>query len=286
MSDAAAAVLRAAVLGALQGATEFLPVSSSGHLIVVPELLRWPPPTIAFHVTVHVATMLAVIAYFRRDWLHLVRGAVRGLGAGAPWRDPDGRLLTLLVAASIPAAAAGLALKEPMERALSQTSRSAALGASAMLLVTSALLLISDRAAARRVASPRPAPEAEVTWRQALTVGLAQACAILPGISRSGATISAGLLGGMTRAEATRFSFLLSTPIVFGASLVEVGDLIASPPSASELAPLAVGMLASGVTGYAVIAWLLGYVRRRSLRPFAAYTAAAGLVFLLILARR
>lgn len=286
MSEAAASVLRAAVLGALQGATEFLPVSSSGHLIVVPELLRWPPPTIAFHVAVHVATMLAVVAYFRRDWLRLAGGAARGLAAGAPWRDPDGRLLTLLVAASIPAAAAGLVLQEPMERALSQTSHSAALGASAMLLVTAALLVLSERAATRRGQGDPSATASEVTWRQALTVGLAQACAILPGISRSGATISAGLLSGMTRAEATRFSFLLATPIVFGASLVEVGDLIASPPTRAELAPLAVGMLASGVTGYAVIAWLLGYVRRRSLRPFAAYTAAAGLAFLFLLARR
>lgn len=294
MSDAALGLMRALFLGALQGATEFLPVSSSAHLVIVPELFGWPPPTIAFHVAIHVATMVAVVVYFRRDWLRMAAGAVRGLRRGAPWRDPEGRLLTLLVAASIPAAVAGLALKDPVEHALAEASRGAARGAAAMLLVTAALLWTSDRAVTRRDAAlgdgPAPDPAASaaddgVTWRQALVVGLGQAAAILPGISRSGATIAAGLFGGLTRSAATRFSFLLATPIIFGASLVEVGDLMAAPPTRAEGATLIAGMLASGIVGYLVVAWLLGYVRHHSLRPFAVYAAIAGLSALALLAR-
>jgi len=281
MTDAMTDILRAALLGALQGATEFLPVSSSGHLIIVPELLGWPPPSLAFHVASHLATMLAVVAYFRRDWLRMAQGAIKGLAAGAPWRHPDGMLLTMLVVASIPAAAAGLLLQEPMERALVETSRSAARGAAAMLLVTSALLWTSDRAATRRAS----ALDGAVTWRQAAAVGLAQACAILPGISRSGATIAAGLLTGLSRSDATRFSFLLGTPIVFGASLIELAALVAEPPARGAIAPLAAGMLAAGIVGYGAIAWLLAYVRSRSLRPFVLYTALAGLAALGLLAR-
>lgn len=294
MSDATLDLLRAIVLGALQGATEFLPVSSSAHLVIVPELLGWPPPSLAFHVAIHVATMLAVVAYFRADWLRMAHGAWRGLRAGAPWRDPQGRLLVQLVVASIPAAVAGLMLQGPMERALAEASRGAARGAAAMLLVTAALLWTSDRVAARRSAATGaaagdapdgPADVEAVTWRQALTVGLGQAAAILPGISRSGATISAGLFTGLTRAAATRFSFLLATPIIFGASLVEIGDLVAAPPTPAERASLLAGMLAAGIVGYAVVAWLLGYVRRGSLRPFAIYAALAGLAALALLAR-
>jgi len=280
---------RAAFLGALQGATEFLPVSSSGHLIIVPELLGWPPPTVAFHVAIHLATMLAVAAYFRRDWQRMASGALRGLRQGAPWRDPDGRLLVVLIVATIPAALAGLALEAPLEAALVGASRSAARGAAAMLLVTSALLVVSDRAARRHGDPGGAAPDdaaLAVGWRQALWVGIAQACAILPGVSRSGATIAAGLLGGLSRPDAARLSFLLGTPIILGAAVLELGEPLAARPSPGELAVLLTGMASAGVAGYAVIAWLLGYVRRRSILPFAAYTAVAGLVVLALLAGR
>lgn len=287
-------VLRAALLGMLQGATEFLPVSSSGHLVILPELVGWPPAGLTFDVVVHIATAVAVLIAFRDDWRRMIHGAWRGLRSGDPFGDPDARLLAMLMLASVPAAVAGLALESYVESWLAESSLAAARLAGSMLLVTGTLLVASERFAARASSSgpgPGPGPEPgargaadRVGWGTALLIGVAQAIAIVPGISRSGATIAAGLALGLPRDEAARFSFLLATPIILGAGALRLMDL-AGGQGAVGPAPLAlvIGAAAAFVVGLASIGWLMRIVRSRSLMGFALYTWAFGLLALWML---
>jgi undecaprenyl-diphosphatase len=260
-----AELLRALALGALQGATEFLPVSSSGHLVVVPALLGWPDQDLTFDVVVHLATALAVLIYFRADWLRLLRGGWRGLQAGAPWRDPDGRLLSWILLASVPAVVVGLSFKDFFE-GLFAAPRAAA----AMLFVTGALILVAE-AMARQARDTQ-----SLGGGRALIVGGAQALAIMPGISRSGATIAAGMFVGLDRAEAARFSFLLAAPIIVGAAGVQLLDFFGGDPSPGDLRPLAVGFLSAFGVGYLAIGGLLAWVRRAPLYVFVAWTWLLG----------
>lgn len=274
--------LRAALLGILQGATEFLPISSSGHLVIIPELLSWRPAGLTFEVAVHFATAVAVLLAFRRDWVRLAVGGFRGLRSGAPWRDPDSKLLIFIVLASVPAAIAGLMLEPYIELALSGSPRLAARFSGAMLLVTGSVLFMSERVAARR-ASARSLSASDLGVRAALLIGLAQALAIAPGISRSGATIAAGLALGLPRSEAARFSFLLATPIILGAGALRALDLRGEPMAAGMPMELAIGALAAFVVGLASIGWLMRLLRTRSLLGFAIYTWVFGLIALWML---
>jgi undecaprenyl-diphosphatase len=273
-----AELVRAALLGALQGATEFLPVSSSGHLVIVPELLAWPASSLTFDVAVHWATALAVLAYFRSDWHRLGARSASALRARALRTCPEARLLGLLVLASIPAGVVGLLAESALEQHLAADPRGAARAASALLLVTGSVLLISERWKHRQGCSAE-----DIAPRGALAVGLAQAAAILPGISRSGATIAVGLLAGLSRPQAARFSFLLATPIILAAGVLRLADLALAGPQPGELESLAVGFLAAFAVGYAAIGWLLRYLHRASLAPFAAYTWALGTAALWLL---
>ena len=203
---------QAIVLGIVQGLGEFLPISSSGHLIVVPWLLGWPDHGLAFDVALHLGTLAAVLFAFAGDWVKLISSGVRCLLRGRPFAEPEARLLWLLALASIPGAVAGLLLDEWAETVF----RSPALVATTMA-VMGAVLFAADR----RVSASGPAAE-QVSLRDAVLVGLAQALAIVPGVSRSGATIIAGRFLGYRREEAARFSFLLATPITAGAALVKV----------------------------------------------------------------
>jgi undecaprenyl-diphosphatase len=262
---------RALVLGALQGATEFLPVSSSGHLIIVPELLGWPASTLTFDVVVHLATALAVLIYFREDWRRLGAGLRQGLRLGAPWRDPDGRQLTLVLLACIPAVVAGVALEGAFERLIATNARGAAQSAALMLVVTGGLLLVAERVAQRL------RPTEEVGTPHAMAIGLAQAMALTPGLSRSGATIAAGLATGIRREEAARFSFLMATPIIVAAAAHQLvqSSLAGAAPGGGPT--LVAGFGASFLVGYLSIGWLLGFVRRAPLYVFVAYTWLFGL---------
>src|SRR5262245_1627871 len=206
---------QAFVLGAVQGLGEFLPISSSGHLIVVPWLLGWPVQSLAFDVALHVGTLAAVLYAFLPDWVRLVGSGLRCLFRGRPFAEPDARLLWLLALASVPGAIAGLLLDEWAET----TFRSPLLVACTMTLM-GALLLFADRRAGSTSG-------ATVSLAHALLIGCAQAMAIVPGVSRSGATITAALLLGYARGDAARFSFLLATPITAGAALVKVPKLFA-----------------------------------------------------------
>jgi len=260
----------AVVLGALQGATEFLPVSSSGHLVIVPEILGWHAAGLQFDVAVHWATAFALLLYFRRDWYALLAGSVR---ARPLWPSREGRLLAFIAVGSVPAVVAGLAVRKALERELAQDPRGAARAAAAMLLVTGLLILGAELTARLR---SRGAQAEEVGLIGALAVGAAQAFALVPGISRSGATMAAGMVAGLRRDEAARFSFLLGTPVIVGAGLLEMGDFAIGRPSAPEAAALIAGGSAAFVCGYLVIAWLMRYLRRAPLYPFVAYTWIAG----------
>jgi undecaprenyl-diphosphatase len=261
--------LRAAVLGVLQGAGEFLPISSSGHLIVLPFLMGWPDSGLAFDVALHLGTLAAVGFAFWRDWLRLVKGGLRGLSVGRPLADPDARLLVYLALATLPGAVAGLLLDEWAETVF----RSPALVALMMALMGVVLWLADRRAGS--------VAEGEVvSLRDALLIGFAQALAMVPGTSRSGATISMALFLGHKREAAARFSFLLALPITAGAALVKVPDLVAS---GAELRPVLVGMLAAAVSGFVAIRLLLRYVRTRSYAPFVWYRFAFAIVVLTVL---
>ena len=261
--------LRAAVLGCLQGAGEFLPISSSGHLIVLPFLMGWPDSGLAFDVALHLGTLAAVAFAFWRDWLRLLKGGLRGIASGRPLADPDARLLLYLALATLPGAVAGLLLDDWAETVF----RSPAL-VSSMMALMGAVLWLADRRAGS-------VAEGEVvSLRDALLIGFAQALAIVPGTSRSGATISMALFLGHKREAAARFSFLLALPITAGAALVKVPDLVAS---GAELTPVLVGMLTAAASGLLAIRFLLRYVRTRSYAPFVWYRFAFAAIVLSVL---
>jgi undecaprenyl-diphosphatase len=255
--------LQAIVLGVLQGLGEFLPISSSGHLIVVPWLLGWKQHSLAFDVALHLGTLVAVLYAFAGDWWRMATSAVRGLTRGRPFSEPCGRLLGLIALASLPGAIAGKLLDDWAET----TFRSPALVAAAMA-VMGVILLIADRRIGGKQVS-------DVSLAIALLIGAAQALALIPGVSRSGATISAALLLGLRRDEAARFSFLLATPITFGAALLKVPHLLRT---ASDLGPVVAGLVAAAVVGWLSIFFLLRYVRTRNYRPFVWYRFAFALV--------
>lgn len=273
-------LVRALVLGVLQGATEFLPVSSSGHLVLVPWLLGWESPGIAFDAVVHWGTALAVIVYFWEDWVSLVGAALRSLrDIGSPRGNPGPdaaelsrrSLAWLIVLGTVPGVLAGYFLEDFFERMFGRP-----IVAAAFLLVTAALLAVSERIG-RRERELR-----ELGWVDVLVVGIGQALAIFPGISRSGSTIAAGLVQGMKREPAARFSFLLATPIILGAGLLKVVELGRMGGLLTQAPILIAGFVAAAVVGFGCIHFLLQYLQRRRLYPFAVYCALVGIFSLLV----
>ncbi len=285
-------VLQALLLGVVQGVTEFIPVSSSGHLVLVPYFLGIDPPGIAFDVALHVGTFAAVVLYFRTDLTRLI-AAVFGVG------DPVlvsyyRRLAVLLVLGSIPIAVIGFTLRDVFEAAFDSP-----MTAAVFLMVTGVLLLLGEAARSRRggisgTVADTDGEEAMVGRdpgdpeglaldamgvRQALVVGFGQCVALFPGISRSGTTIAAGMSAGLTRPAATRFSFLLALPALIGAAIVSAPDLASGPVEFSPLAVI-VGIVAAFVSGFLAIRWLLALVARDRLTVFAAYCLVAGLLSL------
>ncbi len=264
-------IIQAIILGLVQGATEFIPVSSSGHLVLVPWLLGWDSPGLVFDTVVHWGTLVAVLAYFWRDWLALILAWVRGL-LRWDWRDPLARLAWLIILGSVPAAVIGFLLEDFFESLFSEP-----VWVSFFLLVTAGLLALSEQLGKRSRAMD------DLRWHDALLIGLGQAAAIAPGISRSGATMATGLFRGLQRPDAARFSFLLATPIIFGAGLFQLLDLFTVPDPLSHVPVLLAGFLTAAIVGYLCIWGLLRYLQRGSLYPFAIYCAFVG-VFCLIVA--
>lgn len=229
---------QALIMGIVQGLTEFLPVSSSGHLIIIPYLLGWTDPfitSLAFSVMLHLGTLVALLVYFRADWLAIVPAGFSGLRERSLGTDPNRRLAWLLVVATIPAVIAGPILNDRLEAAV-RTAEDVAIA----MVVGAAVLWLADQVG-RKVDGID-----KVTFPRALVIGLAQAVALVPGISRAGMSISAGLFAGLTREAAARFSFLMAAPIIAGAGVFEARKLLTGEAGvAVQAGPLAVGMLAS-----------------------------------------
>lgn len=254
-------VFQAAVLGALQGLAEFLPISSSAHLALAPWAFGWAAPGLAFDVALHIGTLAAVLWYFRRDWVALAAAAVRSVRERRLAGD-DGRRLGLLVVGTIPGAAIGYLLESQAESAF----RAPLLTATA-LIVMGVILWAVDRRA------PEDRTLKTMRWRDAVLIGLAQACAIVPGVSRSGATITAGRALGFDRAGAAKFSFLMSMPITAAAAALKAPEALQAP----DLTPVLVGMATAAVSGWLAITMLLRFVQHRSLGVFAAYRIVLGI---------
>ena len=271
-------MFRAAVLGLVQGLTEFIPVSSSGHLILVPFLLRWPIPDLSFDVAVHLGTALGVILYFARDLAGILAGTVRwAVRRGAEEDRANARLLGLLAIGSVPAGLAGLLLEGLFEELFTDTERVDDIGAPVValfLLGTAAFLWLAERVHARRGDGGRELRDVGVV--DALVVGFFQAFAIAPGLSRSGSTIGAGVFRGLRRDAAARFSFLLSIPAILGAAVIALPDI----PPGTDLGPMLVGAAVAAVTGFAAVTFLLRYLRSRTMRPFAVYCVALAAISL------
>jgi undecaprenyl-diphosphatase len=267
-------ILEALVLGATQGLTEFLPVSSSGHLVLVPELFNLSTPTVGFDILVHLATLLAALVYFRRDVQKIVIALVAPSRMSSPevklWR----RLFLWIVVGSVPAAIAGFGFSKFFESTYMST-----MATGIFLLVTSALLLGSDYALGR--VRREPAKLGKMTVPDALIIGCFQALAIAPGLSRSGSTIAAGVFLGFDRSTAARFSFLLSIPAILGAFLASLTGVGGGFVGASGWVYL-VGALTAAVTGLLAVFLLMRYVKNHRLTLFAVYTAILG-VFTIVL---
>lgn len=269
-------LLRAAILGIVQGLTEFLPVSSSGHLILVPALFRWPDQGLAFDVGLHVGTLLALLVYFWRDWATMLRaGAVDLVRHRHRFGDHrrESALLWYIAAGTVPAAVAGFLFTDWIE----ENVRHAWLVALTLAAVASAMLLAERQARGGR-------SMLQLRFADAAIIGLAQAVALVPGVSRSGATISAGLWRGLDRHDAARFAFLLGTPAFIGAAILKASDL--STLNGGDTVDLAVGFACSALVGVAAIHYLLRFLRTRTLVPFIVYRYAVAVATLVIAAIR
>lgn len=278
-------ILRAIVLGIVQGLTEFLPISSSAHLIIVPWLFGWEPFGLSFDVATHLGTLMAVLVYFRYDLIAMIRGVLTSLPELRRGRLPDdqmGRLGLFIAAATIPAAIAGFLFESAIDDYFHSDPVSAtAMVVLALLLIGMGILLgIADRVGQRRAGRGLQ----QVTFRTALLVGFAQMLAIVPGVSRSGSTITAGLFAGLERATAARFSFLLGVPIILGAGLKEMVSLFSDGVPANERGVFIAGVLTAAVVGYFAIAVLIRYLQRHSTDIFVIYRVVIGLGLLVLIA--
>jgi undecaprenyl-diphosphatase len=271
-------IVQAIVMGVVQGLTEFLPISSSGHLILVPYLFGWTDPfldSLAFSVVLHAGTLLALLIYFRDDWARLIPAGFATIRDRSFRDDRDRRLAWLLVVSTIPAAVLGIALNDVIE----QNVRQAGLVA-VMLVIGAAILWSADRW------GPRTHTIDRLTMRGALGIGLAQALALVPGVSRSGISISAGLFAGLDREGAARYSFLMATPVILGAVLYEGQKLVRGQVGGAEPAIMLVGVVASFVAGIFAIAILLRYVRTRSYTIFVVYRLVLAVIVLVVFLAR
>ena len=262
-------LLEVIVLGLVQGLTEFLPVSSTAHLALVPWLFGWPDPGLGFDIALHVGTLGAILVYFYRDWVQIVAQGFGMQVEGEPALKRNRMLLWLMAAATIPVGLFGYIFKKQAETTWRNPDVIAA-----MLIGVGIILWICDRVGRHQK------DLGHLTPLDALSIGLAQALSIVPGTSRSGITISAGLLRNLDRPSAARFSFLLSTPAIAAAALKDFYDINKHEggiPHDMRI-PFIVGILVSGVTGLVVIHFFLEFLRRRSLNVFVAYRIVFGII--------
>jgi undecaprenyl-diphosphatase len=269
-------ILAAAILGIVQGLTEFLPISSSAHLILVPWFFGWEPKGLAFDVSLHLGTAIAVLAFFWGDWLRLGRDVIAGLKKGTLFATQSQKLFWLLVIGTIPAAISGLAWEETIEAHL----RSPLIIVFALALLATALYWGEKRSRQNRSME-------HFSWADSIWIGLSQALALIPGVSRSGITITTAMFRDSDRTSAARFSFLLSTPVIVGAGILEAWRLLSILRSpAAETADgdwivIAVGTLFAAVTGFLCIRYFLRYLQTKSFMPFVIYRFILALIVLI-----
>jgi undecaprenyl-diphosphatase len=276
-------IYQAIVLAIVQGLGEFIPISSSGHLIIVRRLLGWnelsPAHELSFDVALHFGTLLSVLFYFRRTWFQIVRAALGGKvvrfsesGTGdenltAEEQKEERMLLWFLAIATIPGAIAGKLLEHSAEDYFREH----------IFLIAGALIFVALLMWLAEKMDKLNTPLTGITFLDSIIVGIAQAFALIPGVSRSGSTITAGLFLGLTREAAVRFSFLLSTPLIAGAALLKVHELHKEGLPHEMQMPVLIGIIVSALVGYAAIAWLIRYLQTNTLRPFIIYRIVAGI---------
>ena len=256
-------IFQSVVLGLVQGLGEFLPISSSAHLVLVPWLFQWEDPGLTFDIALHVGTLLAVILYFWRDWLNLI-----GMGLTKP-KEREGKLFWYLVLATIPGALIGFLLENIAETVFRNPVLIAC-----MLILLGIILYVVDRKGKKQI------DVEHISLKTSFLIGLSQALAIIPGVSRSGITMTTALALGMTREGAARFSFLLSAPIILGAALVKVPKLIANPAMID--ASFLTGMVVACIAGLASIGFLLRFIQTKTFLPFVIYRFALGAVVIAV----
>ena len=284
-------IWEAVLLGIVQGLTEFLPISSTAHLLAVRTLLGHPHPEDAFTVVIQLGTLVAVFAYFRTDIARLVKGFLLDMRAFRIGSDPAGRMAWLIILGTLPAVAIGFLYKKQLKETFFNLHSIAAVA-----IAFAVLLGLAEWWARGRASRKLPRGEEAIGWWDALWVGLWQACALMPGGSRSGTTITGGLFAGLSRSAAARFSFLLSMPIVLGAGLKDLydefkkwkqpepGEAPSLFASGDDVAALIVGTLVSAAVGYVAIAWLLRFLQSYSTAVFIVYRVLFGAAILAALA--
>ena len=268
-------LLQSIILGIIQGASEFLPISSSGHLVLAPYVFGWdipPQEAFLFDVLVQVATLTAVIIYFWKDLLLILKSIINGINRRKLIYDFHSRLGWYLILATIPAGLAAIFFKDIFEKSFSNPK-----AAAIFLICTSIFLLIAE------IFGSRTRTLETVSWLDPLWIGFFQVFALFPGISRSGSTISGGMLRGFDRESSARFSFLMSVPVMSAAGVLAISDLLSSPNLLSKLPIYFAGFITAALVGYLAIRWFIVYLSKKSLYLFAGYCGAIGLIFLLLL---
>lgn len=256
-------LIQSIIYGIVQGIAEFLPISSSAHLIALPQIFGWKDPGLAFDVALHMGTLIAVIVYFFKDWLNLAYS-----GLMKP-KTTEGKLFWYIVLACIPGALIGKLLENQAETAF----RNLALMGT-MMIIMGIVLLLAEKYGRKKVKLER------IGMKRSLYIGLSQALAIIPGVSRAGITMTMGLFTGLTRESSARFSFLLSTPIIFGAALLKVKDLFNTP--SSDIVFLLTAIFVSAVAGLLSIKFLLEYLKNKGFGIFVVYRIVVGTLFIAV----
>jgi undecaprenyl-diphosphatase len=273
-------ILEAIVLGIVQGLTEFLPISSTAHLRILPALFGWNDPGAAFTAVIQIGTLVAVLYYFYADILRIATATVQNTLQGKPFENFDSRMGYMMILATVPIVISGLLLKTYIE-----TSFRSLYVIAFTLIALALLLMLAEFFVKVRVEKGEKQKElTDLSWLEAIVVGLAQCVALIPGASRSGVTITGGLFLGMTRETAARFSFLLSLPSIFAAGifqLIKARDALFA--TTDSILTLAIATVVSGVVGYYSIAFLLNYLKKNSTYLFIAYRIALGLLLLVLL---
>lgn len=268
-------IFQAIILGIIQGITEFLPISSSGHLVIAPFFLNWQLPakeTFIFNVLVQIGTLVAVIFYFRKDLVLIIVDFFKQLLAGTPFATHEARMGWLLIVATIPAGLAGLFFADVVEEAFSSP-----LIAGLALLVTAVLMILAE------TISQKIGDERDITFLTALLMGVMQILAMFPGVSRSGSTISGGMMRHLRREAAGKFSFLMSIPIMLAAGVLSTYQMVTEVPDLGAFLPImAIGFLTAMVVGYIAIRWLLKFLVSNSLIYFSVYCILLGSITILV----